>query len=487
MVNVIGVRFRKNGKMYYFDPAGLDVHVGSHVIVETARGMEYGEVVLGARQISDDSLVGKLKPIMRISSAHDDEQNADNKEKSKKAFAICQEKIKKHELPMKLIEAEYTFDNSKLLFYFSAEGRVDFRALVRDLASDFHTRIELRQIGVRDEAKMLGGIGICGRPFCCSTFLNDFGAVSVKMAKEQNLPLNPSKISGACGRLMCCLRNEHEAYAYLNSISPGVGDTVRTDDGKEGEIRNVNVLRQRVRVLFVDDNDERTMEEYKFDDIEVIGTRRKNGKLGRPGKGMYAPGEKPPVTEEEAKPVENTTVNVSYDDEFAEQDDSRSEHDHRKTGREKAGRRDFRASDEKPESKDKSASAKSSASEAPGESGGARNGHGDRKPYDRKRRRNRDRAQGSAGSQSSPAQRNSEKNDRKENERKEVKDRDPRQRQGGRKSGPRQGETDRGGSGEHRGRNSRPDKGGNRRRGYEDRRNGNRGNQAARAMKDLEE
>lgn len=482
MVNVIGVRFRKNGKMYYFDPAGLDVHVGSHVIVETARGMEYGEVVLGTRQISDDSLVGRLKPIMRISSAHDDEQNADNREKSKKAYAICQEKIKKHELPMKLIEAEYTFDNSKLLFYFSAEGRVDFRALVRDLASDFHTRIELRQIGVRDEAKMLGGIGICGRPFCCSTFLNDFGAVSVKMAKEQNLPLNPSKISGACGRLMCCLRNEHEAYAYLNSISPGVGDTVRTSDGKEGEIRNVNVLRQRVRVLFVDDNDERTMEEYKFDDIEVTATRRKNGKLGRPGKGMYAPGEKPPVTEEEeSKPVENTTVNVSYDDEFAEKDNSRQETDRRKPGREKTGRRDSKTSDVRPESKEskeKSDSAVSAPSEARGESWDSKTGYGDRKPGDRKRRRNRDRSQAPAGKPGTSAEKN---------ERKDAGDSVPRQRQGSRKSGPRQGEAGRGGSGDRRGRNGRPDKGGNRHRSYEDRRSGNRGNQAARAMKDLEE
>ena len=212
MIKVVGVRFRSAGKIYYFDPQKLDIKKGEHVIVETARGVEYGTVVLGIKEIADDEITAPLKPVIRIATPKDDKQEASNREKEKSAMAVCLEKIKKHKLDMKLIDAEYTFDNNKVLFYFTADGRVDFRELVKDLAAVFKTRIELRQIGVRDETKIVGGIGICGRPLCCHTFLDEFAPVSIKMAKEQNLSLNPTKISGICGRLLCCLKYESEMY-----------------------------------------------------------------------------------------------------------------------------------------------------------------------------------------------------------------------------------------------------------------------------------
>ena len=226
MTLIIGVRFRKSGKVYYFDPIGMEIEKGDHVIVETARGVEYGTVVLPPREIEDDKVVQPLKPVMRIATPDDDAMNAENEEREKEAFYICLNKIKKHQLGMKLIDSEYTFDRNKLLFYFTADGRIDFRELVKDLASVFRTRIELRQIGVRDETKMIGGIAICGRPLCCHSYLSDFAPVSIKMAKEQNLSLNPAKISGVCGRLMCCLKNEEEAYEYLNSTLPHIGAKV---------------------------------------------------------------------------------------------------------------------------------------------------------------------------------------------------------------------------------------------------------------------
>ena len=234
MIKVVGVRFRSAGKIYYFDPQKLDIKKGEHVIVETARGVEYGTVVLGIKEIADDEVTAPLKPVIRIATPKDDKQEASNREKEKSAMAVCLEKIKKHKLDMKLIDAEYTFDNNKVLFYFTADGRVDFRELVKDLAAVFKTRIELRQIGVRDETKIVGGIGICGRPLCCHTFLDEFAPVSIKMAKEQNLSLNPTKISGVCGRLMCCLKNEEETYEELNRRLPNVGDRVTTDDGLKG-------------------------------------------------------------------------------------------------------------------------------------------------------------------------------------------------------------------------------------------------------------
>ena len=247
MTKVIGVRFRTAGKVYFFDPLQLEIKRGDHVIVETARGIEFGTVVAGVHEVEDDKVIQPLKPVMRIAGERDIEQEAANKEKEKEAFKICKEKILKHGLEMKLIDAEYTFDNNKVLFYFTADGRIDFRELVKDLASVFKTRIELRQIGVRDETKIRGGIGICGRPLCCHSYLSDFVPVSIKMAKEQGLPLNPTKISGACGRLMCCLSYEENAYEYLNSIMPMVGSTVRTPDGL-GTVLEVNPISGYLRV-----------------------------------------------------------------------------------------------------------------------------------------------------------------------------------------------------------------------------------------------
>ena len=262
MTKVIGVRFRTAGKVYFFDPLQLEIKRGDHVIVETARGIEFGTVVAGVHEVEDDKVIQPLKPVMRIAGERDIEQEAANKEKEKEAFKICKEKILKHGLEMKLIDAEYTFDNNKVLFYFTADGRIDFRELVKDLASVFKTRIELRQIGVRDETKIRGGIGICGRPLCCHSYLSDFVPVSIKMAKEQNLSLNPTKISGVCGRLMCCLKNEEDTYEELNRKLPGVGDYVQTADGLHGEVQSVNVLRQLVKVL-VEVGDEKELKEYE--------------------------------------------------------------------------------------------------------------------------------------------------------------------------------------------------------------------------------
>ena len=266
MKKVIGVRFRTAGKVYYFDPLDLDIKKGSHVIVETARGIEYGTVVGDVKEVEDEKVVAPLKSVLRIATEKDDEQEKKNKDKEKDAFKICLEKIKKHGLEMKLIDAEYTFDNNKVLFYFTADGRVDFRELVKDLASVFKTRIELRQIGVRDETKIRGGIGICGRPLCCHTHQSDFIPVSIKMAKEQNLSLNPTKISGVCGRLMCCLKHEEDTYEEINKRLPNVGDYVTTPDGLKGEVHSVNVLRELVKVI-VEENDEKEIHEYKASDL----------------------------------------------------------------------------------------------------------------------------------------------------------------------------------------------------------------------------
>ncbi len=247
MTEVIGVRFKKVGKIYYFSPNGEEVPLGEHVIVETARGIECGEVAITNRMIDDDAVVKPLKTVIRVATEADMKAIAENAEKEKKAFKLCAEKIEKHKLDMKLVDVEYTFDNNKILFYFTADGRVDFRDLVKDLASVFKTRIELRQIGVRDEAKMLGGLGICGRPFCCSSFLGEFQPVSIKMAKEQNLSLNPTKISGTCGRLMCCLKYEQNAYEELIRITPCVGSYVSTSEGK-GVVVEISLLTGLVKV-----------------------------------------------------------------------------------------------------------------------------------------------------------------------------------------------------------------------------------------------
>lgn len=247
MATVIGVRFKKAGKVYYFDPCEVWPRPGDSVVVETARGVEFGEVVTGAREVADEQIVAPLKKVVRIATEEDIRRAEHNEKREAEAFRVCQEKVAKHKLEMKLVSVEYTFDNSKIIFYFTANGRVDFRELVKDLASVFKMRIELRQIGVRDEAKMVGGLGICGRPFCCSTFLNGFQPVSIKMAKEQGLSLNPAKISGSCGRLMCCLAYEQKSYEYLNSITPQVGSIVRTPDG-EGTVIEVNVVAGTLKV-----------------------------------------------------------------------------------------------------------------------------------------------------------------------------------------------------------------------------------------------
>ncbi len=274
MIEVIGVRFREAGKIYYFDPGKLIIKKDDWVIVETARGVEYGTVVLAPKEVPDEKVFQPLKPVIRIATPKDKEQEEKNREKEKEAYKICLEKIKKHGLEMKLIEAEYTFDNNKVLFYFTADGRIDFRELVKDLAAVFRTRIELRQIGVRDETKIKGGIGICGRPLCCHTHLSEFAPVSIKMAKEQNLSLNPIKISGVCGRLMCCLKNEEETYEELNRKLPNIGDRVTTAEGLKGEVASVNVLRQFVKVL-VEKDDEKEMIEYKVEQLTFVRKQKK--------------------------------------------------------------------------------------------------------------------------------------------------------------------------------------------------------------------
>lgn len=267
MILIIGVRFRKSSKVYYFDPTGYEIKKGDHVIVETARGIEYGTVVLGPKEVTDDRVVSPLKPLTRTATPEDEKTNIENEQKEKEAYRICLEKIKKHDLKMKLIDSEYTFDRNKLLFYFTADGRIDFRELVKDLASVFRTRIELRQIGVRDETKLLGGIAICGRPLCCHTFLSEFAPVSIKMAKEQGLSLNPTQISGVCGRLMCCLKNEQEAYEELNSNLPAVKSQVKTIDGYVGEVQSTSVLKQLVKVVITKKNGEREIREYPVTDL----------------------------------------------------------------------------------------------------------------------------------------------------------------------------------------------------------------------------
>lgn len=272
MEKVIGVRFKPVGKIYYFDPAQLEIEEGQHVIVETSRGVECGEVALANKTVQDDEIVQPLKKVMRVADQKDLDKVKENKEKEKEAFSLCLEKIQKHDLDMKLIDVEYTFDNNKILFYFTADGRVDFRELVKDLASVFRTRIELRQIGVRDQSKMLGGLGICGKPFCCSSFLSEFQPVSIKMAKEQSLSLNPTKISGTCGRLMCCLKYEQEAYEDLLRITPKNGAIVKTSQGT-GQVIDVSLLTGELKIRLQDG-----------DNIEIVKIHRKDVTVIKDGK-----------------------------------------------------------------------------------------------------------------------------------------------------------------------------------------------------------
>ena len=273
MANIIGLRFKKPGKIYFFDPDGKVVERGQHVIVETAMGKEYGEVMIANRQLPDDKIVAPLKKIIRIATEKDKKQNEINKKDEKEAFKICEKKIKEYKLDMKLMDVEYKFDKSKLLFFFTADGRIDFRDLVKDLAAIFKTRIELRQIGVRDEVRRLGGNGVCGRELCCCSFLGNFDTVSIKMAKEQNVSLNPSKISGNCGRLMCCLRYEQEVYEEKLKKLPGIGSIVETEDGK-GEVCGVETLKERLKVKFKD-GDETFFKRYDLKDVKVLKRARK--------------------------------------------------------------------------------------------------------------------------------------------------------------------------------------------------------------------
>lgn len=283
MVKIIGVRFRNVGKIYYFNPKSFQMKPGDHVIVETARGVEYGTVVLGPKEVDDRQVVQPLKDVIRMATQKDDAKEESNRKKEKEAYQVCVKKIRAHQLEMKLIDVEYTFDNNKILFYFTADGRIDFRELVKDLAAIFKTRIELRQIGVRDETKILGGIGICGRPLCCHTYLSEFAPVSIKMAKEQNLSLNQTKISGVCGRLMCCLKNEQETYEELNKNLPGTGDTVTLPDGLQGTVHSVNVLRQRVKII-VEVNDEKEIQEFSVNELKFRPRKKKAKAFEREGK-----------------------------------------------------------------------------------------------------------------------------------------------------------------------------------------------------------
>lgn len=347
MIRVIGVRFRTAGKIYFFDPLEYEIKRGDHVIVETARGIEFGTVVSDIREVEEDKVVQPLKPVIRIANQRDAEQENANRQKEKEAFQICLEKIRKHNLEMKLIDAEYTFDNNKVLFYFTADGRIDFRELVKDLASVFKTRIELRQIGVRDETKIIGGIGICGRPLCCHSYLSDFIPVSIKMAKEQNLSLNPTKISGVCGRLMCCLKNEEETYEELNRKLPSIGDTVTAEDGSKGEVQSVNVLRQLVKVV-VEDGDSKEIREYE---VGKLHFKRKHTKKERM---ELSPEELAELerleqeeleeiqTEEETPRSENRQGNRFESQRFENQRDNQREGRRQEPGRSEGGRGEHR-------------------------------------------------------------------------------------------------------------------------------------------------
>lgn len=288
MTEIIGVRFKDGGKLYYFNPNGVQVQAGQHVIIETSKGIEFGECALANTMIDEMELIAALRPMLRVATEEDYAQVKANQEKEKKAFQICQDKIAEHKLEMKLVEVKYSFDGSKILFFFTADGRVDFRHLVKDLASIFCTRIELRQIGVRDEAKIMGGLGICGRPFCCSQFLSDFQPVSIKMAKTQNISLNPTKISGVCGRLMCCLKYEQDAYEDLLKDTPKLESLVNTPDGV-GVVNQIQLLREQVKVVL--DSDPDTPKVYRKEDIEII----------RNGKGKRPPGYEFPVPAPEKK------------------------------------------------------------------------------------------------------------------------------------------------------------------------------------------
>ena len=338
MSNVIGVKFKTGGRVYFFDPVELEIHTGDGVIVETARGEEFGDVVSGPMEVEEEKIVAPLKPVLRVATEEDWRLRRQFAAKESEAYAICLEKIQEHKLDMKLVDVEYTYNGSKVVFYFTADERVDFRELVKDLAYVFKTRIELRQIGVRDEAKMLGGLGPCGRPVCCKTFLDDFRPVSIKMAKEQNLSLNPTKISGVCGRLMCCLKNEEDTYEELNRKLPGVGDYVQTADGLHGEVQSVNVLRQLVKVL-VEVGDEKELKEYEADTLQF---KRRRGKKGGQelSKEEQKELEKLEEIEEKEEAEERAEKRAEQRPERQDRREQRADSENRGDNRRRDGRRD---------------------------------------------------------------------------------------------------------------------------------------------------
>ncbi len=424
MVKVIGVRFRTAGKVYFFDPLQFEIKRGDNVIVETARGIEFGTVVSDVREVEDDSVVQPLKPVLRLANQRDRDQEAGNKRKEKEAFQICQEKIRKHGLEMKLIDVEYTFDNNKVLFYFTADGRIDFRELVKDLAGVFKTRIELRQIGVRDETKILGGIGICGRPLCCHSYLSDFIPVSIKMAKEQNLSLNPTKISGVCGRLMCCLKNEEDTYEELNKRLPNIGDLVTTEDGQRGEVQSVNVLRQLVKVL-IEDGDSKELKEFEADKLHF---RRHHSKKDRQNLSPEELEELERLEKEEEEEIE-----TAQEAEKKEEKIGRTEHQKSlaSENRDRRNRQERGERQERPERQDR----------------GNRQGHGEHGDRNRSERGGRNRRSENSGNTERPQQRQEQDGERKyrKDHDRSRQDRGDRQNRGNRNSG--------GGDGRQRSRN----------------------------------
>ena len=340
MTTVVGVRFREVGKIYYFAPGDLILHAGDNVIVDTVRGTEFGTVIIPNNQVEDEEIVQPLKVVRRLATKDDEDRVKVNREKEKEAFEKCKEKIKERGLEMKLISAEYTFDNSKVLFYFTADGRIDFRELVKDLAAIFKIRIELRQVGVRDETKLMGGLGGCGRPLCCASYLSDFVPVSIRMAKEQNLSLNPQKISGVCGRLMCCLKNEADTYEDLNTRLPKDGGKVKTKDGREGIAETVNILRERVRVLFTDEEGNRELEEFPASEL-IFTPRRKARPVEEKEKDICEELEAELLEEElsEADPELEALEEAELDDIEAEESRSESEDANRVGGQSEKNKR----------------------------------------------------------------------------------------------------------------------------------------------------
>ncbi len=387
MIKIVGVRFRNAGKVYYFDPKDYALRVGDHVIVETSKGPEYGVITTGCKMVADDQVAQPLRAVVRIASEEDEALIAEIRQKEKEALKVCREKVREHELDMKMVGAEYAFDGSKMLFYFTADGRVDFRELVKDLAGVFHMRIELRQIGVRDETRMLGGIGTCGRELCCATYLREFQPVSIKMAKEQNLSLNPAKISGTCGRLMCCLKNEEETYEFLNARMPKMGSEAITPDGQTGKVVELDVLRQRVRVLF-EEGDTKELEYFPVEELTFQPRKKKDSTAQDQGKNKGKKAEKAEKTEKKEEKTE------PKDDRKAEGSSEQEEAPRRDKGQEAAQQGEHRK-----KSRRKRQKADNSPASAGDTSAQAENGE---KPASKKRRRHRSRRQGAEQKEDAP-------------------------------------------------------------------------------------